>query len=62
MDMADDIFAVLVVADDFEWATFPDGKFADAVDGGGALDLDCGKDQVARFVEFERSGGVGAMG
>ena len=44
MDVADDVFAVLVVADDLEWAAFPDGEFADAVGGGGALDLDCGED------------------
>lgn len=62
MDVANFVFTVLLVGDDFVGSPFPDGEFADAVGGGGAVDLDGGKDEVARFILGEVPGGVGSVG
>ena len=53
VNVADFVFAVLAMFCYFVGATFTNGEFAYTVGGGGAVDGDGGKNEVARLVDFE---------
>ena len=62
VDVADFVFSVLLVGQDFKGAAFADGQLTDAVVSGGALNFNGGEHKVPRFVKFEFAGGVRSVG